>query len=160
MGHIHELYDFTTSAFIVNEGRILLQHHVKIGKWLQPGGHIELDEDPIQALYREIKEESGLTKENLEIIETAKDTRQQSKSGNNRVLPLPFDMNVHPFNETHQHIDICYLMRSNTETVRPEEGKAHDIGWFTLEGIAAMRDDGLVFQDTYDLAKFALKYTA
>ncbi len=52
MPHIHELYDFTASAYILHptESKILLLLHKKLGKWLQPGGHIELSEDPLQAL--------------------------------------------------------------------------------------------------------------
>jgi 8-oxo-dGTP pyrophosphatase MutT (NUDIX family) len=69
MPHVHELYDFTTSAFIAYNGTILLVQHKKIGKWLQPGGHIELDEDPLEALWREIEEETGLTKSHLEIVQ-------------------------------------------------------------------------------------------
>ena len=49
MAHIHEKIDFTTSVFIVRNGKVLLHKHKKLGIWLQPGGHIELDEDPNQA---------------------------------------------------------------------------------------------------------------
>ena len=49
MAHIHEKIDFTTSVFIVRDGKVLLHKHKKLGIWLQPGGHIELDEDPNQA---------------------------------------------------------------------------------------------------------------
>lgn len=156
MGHIHKLYDFTTSAFIVNDGRVLLQHHVKIGKWLQPGGHIELNEDPLQALYREIEEETGLTATDLTIIELAKDKR--SHGSGSKLLPIPFDINVHDFDDTHKHIDFCYAMLSNTGKVRLEKGKAHDIGWFTLLEVKKMVAEGGTFQDMYDLAKIALKH--
>ncbi|MDZ7785692.1 MAG: NUDIX domain-containing protein [Candidatus Saccharibacteria bacterium] len=158
MGHIHELYDFTASAFIVNDQRVLLIHHKKIGKWLQPGGHIELDEDPLQALYREIKEETGLTKDALSIIETTQHKRSRGKKGNNKILPLPFDINVHPFNDTHKHIDLCYLLTASHDTVVNEEDKAHDIGWFTLTEIKRLTARGLAFPDTLELATFALKY--
>ena len=33
--------------------KFLLIKHRKTGKWLQPGGHIELDEDPEEAALRE-----------------------------------------------------------------------------------------------------------
>jgi ADP-ribose pyrophosphatase YjhB (NUDIX family) len=60
MPHIHELMDFTVEAFVVYEDRVLLIYHKQLHKWLPLGGHIELDEDPEQALFREIREESGL----------------------------------------------------------------------------------------------------
>lgn len=60
MPHIHEKIDFTVSLFIVQDGKVLVIHHKKLGQWLPIGGHIELDEDPEQAAYREAREESGL----------------------------------------------------------------------------------------------------
>ena len=60
MPHIHEKIDFTVSLFIVEGERVLLVHHKKLNCWLPIGGHIELEEDPEQAAYREAKEECGL----------------------------------------------------------------------------------------------------
>lgn len=156
MGHIHELFDFTASAFIVYDNRVLLQLHKKIGKWLQPGGHVELDEDPLQALYREVEEETGLTPGDVEIIELVSDRRKVAHG--NKLLPIPFDLNVHDFSDNHKHIDLCYLMRSKTDKVRLEADKAHDIRWFTRDEIETLVDTGGAFKDTYELAVFALKH--
>ncbi|MFK5282779.1 NUDIX domain-containing protein, partial [Lacticaseibacillus paracasei] len=60
MAHIHEKIDFTVEVFIVHKDKVLLRMHDKFKFWLSIGGHIELDEDPIQAAYREVKEEVGL----------------------------------------------------------------------------------------------------
>ena len=60
MPHIHDLYDFVVSVFIVHKNKILLVYHKNYQEWLPIGGHIELNEDPEQALYREIQEECGL----------------------------------------------------------------------------------------------------
>lgn len=60
MPHIHERYDFVVNAFIVFNNKVLLVHHPKYDKWLPMGGHVELDEDPEEALFREIEEETGL----------------------------------------------------------------------------------------------------
>jgi 8-oxo-dGTP diphosphatase len=158
MGHIHELYDFTTSAFIVHDERVLLLHHIKIGMWLQPGGHIELDEDPLLALYREIEEETGLTQQDLEIIELVKERRTKN-SPNSKLLPIPFDVNVHKFDSTHQHIDLCYLMKSKQSSVRLEADKAHAISWFTLEDMQKLLDSKLLYPDIFELAKLALRHT-
>ncbi|MBP9865972.1 MAG: NUDIX domain-containing protein, partial [Candidatus Omnitrophica bacterium] len=53
--HIHAQFDFVVSVFIIHKGRVLLVHHKSYDEWLPIGGHIEMDEDPEQALYREIK---------------------------------------------------------------------------------------------------------
>ena len=42
---------FTAAAIILDgRERVLLIHHNKIGLWLHPGGHIDSNEDPTQAV--------------------------------------------------------------------------------------------------------------
>jgi len=60
MPHIHDLIDFIVNVYIVHEGKVLFIQHKKLNKWLPVGGHIELNEDPDQAIFREVKEECGL----------------------------------------------------------------------------------------------------
>ena len=60
MPHIHEKIDFTVEVFIVYKNKVLLRMHDKHKIWLSVGGHIELDEDPIQAAICEVKEKLGL----------------------------------------------------------------------------------------------------
>ncbi|MBI3715968.1 MAG: NUDIX hydrolase [Betaproteobacteria bacterium] len=53
----------TASAWVTDAGlrQALLLHHAKIGRWLQPGGHIdENDLSPAEAALREAREESGI----------------------------------------------------------------------------------------------------
>jgi 8-oxo-dGTP pyrophosphatase MutT (NUDIX family) len=47
---------FTTSVYILHEGKVLLLFHPKLQKWLPPGGHIEKDESPPEAAKREVME--------------------------------------------------------------------------------------------------------
>jgi 8-oxo-dGTP diphosphatase len=51
------------SAFIVNEGRVLLVRQQKAERtyWLLPGGGVERGEALVSALAREVREETGLT---------------------------------------------------------------------------------------------------
>ncbi len=53
---------FTASAFLVSADgrRTLLTHHAKLGRWLQPGGHLDGDRVLALAALREASEESGL----------------------------------------------------------------------------------------------------
>jgi 8-oxo-dGTP pyrophosphatase MutT (NUDIX family) len=53
MPHLHEKIDFTVALFVVQDRKVLVVLHRKLGKWLPLGGHIELDEDPEQAALRE-----------------------------------------------------------------------------------------------------------
>ena len=49
--------DLVVTGYIFDEnGRQLLIHHNKLNMWLPPGGHIEANETPDEALVREIKE--------------------------------------------------------------------------------------------------------
>src|SRR5262245_7885037 len=54
---------FTASAFILAPAgdALLLVHHAKLDRWLQPGGHVEADDvDLLAAARREALEEVGL----------------------------------------------------------------------------------------------------
>ena len=59
--------ELTTITYIEHEGKYLLLHRVKekedinAGKWLGVGGHLEEGETHIQAMKREVYEETGLT---------------------------------------------------------------------------------------------------
>ena len=58
-GHI------TASAFVVHpsEPAAALMKHRKIGRWLQPGGHVEPDDTDIEAAARrEVQEEIGISR--------------------------------------------------------------------------------------------------
>lgn len=131
MPHIHDKIDFTAEAFIVHKNKVLLRKHDKYKIWLSVGGHIELDEEPNQAVIREVKEEVGLDvelvcKENYSLIE------------NNQYKPLipPEFLNIHKINDNHKHISMVYFAKSNTEKlVLSEEEKSDECKWFTKEDL-------------------------
>lgn len=50
----------TATAYIVAEARTLLLWHPNLRMWLPPGGHCELNEDPVQAAIREALEETTI----------------------------------------------------------------------------------------------------
>src|SRR6476659_4087444 len=54
---------FTASAFVLSPDRrrLLVVFHRKLGRWLQPGGHIEpSDASIVDAARREVEEETGV----------------------------------------------------------------------------------------------------
>ncbi len=157
MGHIHELYDFTTSAFVLHpaEPKICLLFHNKLQKWLQPGGHVELDENPWEALTHELDEETGLDLTKCEILLQ----HDYPLARGNKVLPVPFYLNEHPMGNlpSHKHIDICYLVKSYTEELTENPDGASAIGWFSELEIQELYSTDKMFDGTLDICKWIFK---
>ncbi len=125
MPHIHELYDFVVAPYIVNKARVLLVNHPKYGLWIAPGGHIELDEDPLHALHREIHEETGLK------VELLTKTAPVNFDGFTS-LPVPNYLDTHNANLPHKHISLTYFCRSKSDKfIKSEEHT--DMRWVSEE---------------------------
>ena len=99
---------FTATAFVVHEGSVALHWHRKVRAWLPPGGHIEANEDPVQAVLRETEEETGLA---VDLVPTA----SLLDLGGLKQVDPPFTIvieDIHdPENGYHQHIDMIYFCR-------------------------------------------------
>jgi ADP-ribose pyrophosphatase YjhB (NUDIX family) len=128
--HIHEKIDFTATVYIVHEGRVLLRMHDKYNIWLPPGGHIELHEDPIEAAYREAKEESGL---DIELVhEPLRQFVEQVKP-----LSPPRFMNRMLLSPGHEHVDLIYFAKAVTTKIHPDAAeKQVELKWFTVEELS------------------------
>lgn len=155
MPHIHEKIDFTASVFIVNGDAVLLRRHEKYLKWLQPGGHIELDEDPEEAVAREAKEETGLT---IALAGAVPDCPAEEKGGEGfKNLRSPRFLNIHKVrpDSDHRHCDFIYFATSATRELSPrEEEKHNEMRWFTREELG---EPGLdAYPSTLYYAKAAL----
>ncbi len=126
------LKHFVATALMVRDDRILLIHHKRIGLWLPPGGHIEAREEPVAALRREVREETGLE---IEILHESVDPLASDEVV--QVLPLPHHIQVERMADgPHDHIDLVYLCR-----VRPGEAQGNEeslgLRWFTREDLAS-----------------------
>jgi ADP-ribose pyrophosphatase YjhB (NUDIX family) len=88
------------------------------------GSHIELDEDPEQALFRETKEESGLE------VEILSQKPAQRFSGRKFLYP-PVYLDVHPITATHQHIVLVYFATAASEQVTLAADEHEAIRWFS-----------------------------
>jgi 8-oxo-dGTP diphosphatase len=98
---------FTATGFVVDGSRTLLHWHKRLQQWMPPGGHIEPDEDPVQAVLREIQEETGLI---TEVILS----RDSEPFGYPEQLPPPYTILVEDIpgpDEPHKHIDMIYFCR-------------------------------------------------
>ncbi len=91
---------FTASALVVDESceRVCLVAHAKLGRLLQPGGHIEPTDVSLEAAaLREAREETGL------------------ELAFHPGAPRPFDLDVHEIpargeEPRHWHLDVRYLL--------------------------------------------------
>lgn len=128
MAHIHDKIDFTVAIFVVRSGKVLMIHHRNLGRWLPLGGHIELDEDPETAAYREAKEESGLDVELL-------GERPPTTGPGTRALLAPRFLDIHRITNTHEHIGLIYLARPRGGTLQLSATEHHDIRWCAPEDL-------------------------
>jgi ADP-ribose pyrophosphatase YjhB (NUDIX family) len=130
MPHIHEQYDFTVGFFIVFDKKVLLVNHPRYDMWLCPGGHIELDEDPEEALFREIKEETGL---DVEIISSKPDLVIPGT----KYIYMPAYISVHDANPPHRHIGMTYYARAKS-SANLKSDEHSEAKWFSVTEL----DDG------------------
>jgi 8-oxo-dGTP pyrophosphatase MutT (NUDIX family) len=151
MAHVHEKIDFTVGVLVVYQDKVLLRLHEKYHIWLDVGGHVELDEDPNQAAIREVKEEVGL---DIVLWDGNKKFQEvfTSKYDHRELIP-PVAMNRHNISETHEHIDMVYFAKSESDNVIPENAD-DEWKWLTYAEVDAM--EGLL-PDIKFYAKLALE---
>ena len=130
---------FTVSGFVVERDSTLLHWHPKLSIWLPPGGHIDPDEDPVQAAIREALEETGIS---CEVVPH----EPPLAFDNVGQLPSPLkiivaDVPATEHEPAHQHIDMSYALRpiAGAERVAPE----HDHGFRWVSEQELMRGDPL-----------------
>jgi len=124
MPHIHKLYDWVVSVFIVHNDRTLLCYHRKYNEWLPVGGHVDLDEDPEQALFKEIREECGLK------VKILADRPSIAHPG---VKPVytPSYVDVHRIKGVHKHIALIYFATSKSDRVKLLEREHKAFLWLS-----------------------------
>lgn len=96
-----------------------------------PGGHVDENEDPAQAVLREINEETGIA------CEIVPDERFVHQSENVNTLARPFAIlqeDVPEGGETVQHIDFIYVLRPLTDPDRivPQDGEVTGAKWVPI----------------------------
>jgi len=120
---------FTASGFILSpDGQaVLLIHHRKLDRWLQPGGHVDPeDTDLFAAACREVHEEVGIGEVSAAVQGI-------------------FDLDIHPIparktEPAHEHFDVRFLLRTESmNIVRNDE--THDAAWTPLDELSRLMTD-------------------
>lgn len=118
---------FCVSVYVFNpeNKKFLLVKHKKMGKWVQPGGHIEPNENQEEAAIREVFEETGLK---VELI------GKRVPREEDFILPLAIQRNI--VKDNHIHIDFVYVAKviDNNE-IKQNIEETDGIDWFTLDQI-------------------------
>lgn len=114
----------TGSAIVVDEyHHVLLHRHKRLGRWLQPGGHLDPGETPWQAAVRETREETGV------------DGRHPHG------VPLLVHVDVHEGPRGHVHLDLRYLLEADSEVaLAPAPGESPDVAWWLPQDAARVTD--------------------
>ena len=124
---------FTVSGFVVENGCTLLHWHKKIELWLPPGGHIDPDEDMVQAVLREALEETGIT---CEVVPH----EARLPFSNITQLPAPLkiivaDVGATETHSAHQHIDMSYALRPVPGVSHATPDGDHGFIWVPAEDL-------------------------
>ncbi|MDR9451471.1 MAG: NUDIX domain-containing protein, partial [Acidimicrobiia bacterium] len=117
---------FTASGFVLSPDRttLLLVHHAKLDKWLQPGGHVEPEDAGLEpAARREVLEETGV-----------------AGLGSMGLI----DIDIHQFpargsEPAHDHLDVRFGFVAASDQVEAGEGTI-EVRWFHLAEVASWHD--------------------
>jgi len=127
----------TGSAFVLSADlrRVLLVHHRKLDRWLQPGGHADGECDVAQVALREAQEETGLAA--LAFL------GPDGAPGE----PWVLDLDVHeiparPGEPAHEHHDVRFLLVAGDGDgdARASE-ESHAVRWVPLDAIEELTDE-------------------
>lgn len=129
----------TGSAVVVDDSgeRVVLLHHRKLQRWLQPGGHCDGDANLAAVALREATEETGLL--------------------GLQVHPVAIDVDVHEVNPPkdgpHLHLDVRYLVVAPPGAVLAGNHESTAIRWVSPTEFAEFDvDAGLVRMVNHALA--------
>jgi 8-oxo-dGTP pyrophosphatase MutT (NUDIX family) len=135
----HSAGHFTGSAWLVSADgeRVLLMHHRKLDRWLQPGGHADGDTDLARVALREAREETG-------VIDLC-------------VEGDIFDIDRHRIparaNEPeHWHYDVRYVVRAGADDRFTINEESQALAWRSVAEVA----DGAAFDPS--LRRMARKW--
>ncbi len=118
----------TAGAILVGpDDRILHIHHLATGKWLLPGGHLELADDTLlQAAGRELTEETGIPPH---VITPHSETPLH-------IDAHPIDANPAKDEPAHLHFDFRFLFRTTADIGELQTEEVSDAAWRELDTIS------------------------
>ena len=140
----------TVGALVLHPERraLLLVRHRALERWLQPGGHLEPGEAPVEAARREAEEETGLRALVLHPWHAAT-TPPRRPPG----WLVPLDIDIHPIparpardEPAHAHHDLRYVFRAGPGAEAELVAQAEEVSglaWEPLDALAVRAEPGL-----------------
>lgn len=138
MPHIHiepGQHDVTVSAYVLRrredgEWLCFVHMHRKIGKLMQLGGHVELNESPWASLVNELKEEGDYEIGELSVLQP---TNVMPDIPGAVAHPVPALSNTHRVMADHYHSDYEYVLVADAPPKgAPAKGESQDLRWLTV----------------------------
>lgn len=155
VSHIHtepNQHDVTVSAWLFRgeaEQEVFVHMHRKMQKYMEIGGHMELDETPWQTIAREMAEEAGYELSNLELYQPDYMPLTLSRTV---VHPVPSLMVTYQPVPGHYHTDITYVFHEISEASNvPQKGESQDLRWMTFSELERGMREGSVLSDVAEI---------
>jgi len=139
---------FTCSAFVVRGAELLLIHHTKLQRWLQPGGHVELDDDTLlEGARREAHEETHVPLLQLRHVAGAHG-------------PI-FDVDIHTIparkdEPAHDHFDVRFLFVVDDDVEVAAGDGVSDVQWMPFDDVTEAATDASVMRAVHKLKQQAI----
>ena len=125
---------FTASAWILNPTtqKVLLLHHKKLNKWLQPGGHADGQTDLEKVARKEAYEETSLTDFHLITSEV-------------------FDIDIHTIPERngtpqHEHFDVRFTYFCTDKEKTTINSESNDFCWIKLNEVKTITKESSIWR--------------
>jgi len=138
---------FTASAFVLSPdgGDLLLIHHTRLDRWLQPGGHFDPEDVGLEAAVRR---------------ELWEETRVELDTGDGADVAL-FDLDVHPIparhdrgEPVHEHFDLRLVLRAASRAVAAGSD-ARAARWVPIDALDGVETDDSVRRVVHKLRRGA-----
>lgn len=137
----------TASALVINQSsQVLLIHHNGLKRWLQPGGHLNHNEEPESGARRELLEETGLgALGEIALLHSSDSSALDALPSGFNLLPFDVDTHDIPANAAksegeHRHHDFQYIYQLDQQNAQPivlQEDEVAKYKWVTLGQLAS-----------------------
>jgi 8-oxo-dGTP diphosphatase len=123
--------------------KVLLVHHLRMDRWVFPGGHIEQDQAPAEAAIREVHEETGVWPELFHQFKplTLPGMVQQPMPFLIAEIPAPANPASpgYPAEPAHSHIDLLFIGTADSSVpTKAQLDEVAAVRWVPVDGLAGL----------------------